>query len=99
MNGAYCLKMVYTAGMAHLEKPVRQSVSLPPRVARRVKVLAKTKKTSANRIVVDLIEAGLEAREREKQLFFDLADRLARSSDPAEQKRLKGDLARLTFGD
>jgi ribosomal protein L1 len=85
--------------MAHLERPVRQSVTLPPGVARRVKVLARTKKTSANRVVVDLIEAGLEARDREKQLFFDLADRLARSSDPAEQRRLKGELARLTFGD
>jgi predicted DNA-binding protein len=85
--------------MATLEKLVRQSVSLPPRVARRVKALAKTKKTSANRVVVDLIEAGLEARESEKRLFFDLADRLTRSSDAAEQKRLKEDLARMTFGD
>jgi hypothetical protein len=89
---------VYSDGMATLEKPVRQSVSLPPRVARRVKALARTKKTSANRVVVDLIEAGLEAREREKNLFFDLADRLARSSNAAEQKRLKEDLARMTFG-
>ena len=85
--------------MAGPEKPVRQSVSLPPRVARRVKALAKTNRTSANRIVVDLIEAGLEARERERTLFFDLADRLARSSDMAEQNRLKEDLARMTFGD
>jgi hypothetical protein len=85
--------------MATLEKPVRQSVSLPSRVARRVKALAKTKKTSANRIVVDLIEAGLEAREREKDLFFDLADRLTRSTDTAEQKRLKENLARMTFGE
>ena len=85
--------------MSILEKPVRQSVSLPPRVARRVKALAKTKRTSANRIVVDLIEAGLEAREREKNLFFDLADRLTRASDAAEQKRLKDELARMTFGD
>ncbi|MGA7991151.1 MAG: hypothetical protein WCC53_06960 [Thermoanaerobaculia bacterium] len=84
--------------MATLEKPVRQSVSLPPRVARRVKALAKTNKTSANRVVVDLIEAGLEAREREKKLFFDLADRLTRSSNTAEQQRLKEDLARMTFG-
>ena len=85
--------------MATLEKPVRQSVSLPPRVARRVKALARTKKTSANRVVVGLIEAGLEAREREKKLFFDLADRFARSSDAAEQKRLKEELARMTFGE
>jgi predicted DNA-binding protein len=85
--------------MAILEKPVRQSVSLPPRIARRVKALAKTKRTSANRVVVDLIEAGLESREREKNVFFDLADRLVRSSDAAEQKRLKEELARMTFGD
>jgi predicted DNA-binding protein len=85
--------------MAHLERPIRQSVSLPPHVARRVKALARTKRTSANRVVVDLIEAGLEAREREKRLFFDLASQLTRASDPAEQKRLKEDLARMTFGD
>ncbi len=85
--------------MALLEKPVRQSVSLPPRIAKRVKSLAKTKRTSANRIVVDLIEAGLEAREREKKLFFDLADQLSRSKDAEEQRRLKDELAHMTFGD
>jgi len=57
------------------------------------------KRTSANRVVVDLIEAGLEAREREKKRFFDLADRLAHSDDRKEQQRLKEELARLTFGD
>jgi predicted DNA-binding protein len=85
--------------MDMLGKPVRQSISLPPELARRVKALAKTKKTSANRVVVDLIEAGLEAQEHEKKRFFDLADRLARSSDAKEQQRLKKELARLTFGE
>jgi predicted DNA-binding protein len=81
------------------EKPVRQSVSLPPRVARRVKSLAKTRHTSANRVLVDLIESGLEARELEKKRFFELADRLARCQDSEEQTRLKEELASLTFGD
>ena len=85
--------------MDMLGKPVRQSVSLPPELARRVKALAKTKRTSANRVVVDLIEAGLEAQEREKKRFFDLADRLARSADDKEQQRLKEELALLTFGE
>ena len=85
--------------MPNVEKPIRQSISLPPRVARRVKALAKTKKTSANRIVVDLIEAGLESQQQEKKRFFELADRLRRSSNPAEQKRLKEELARMTFGE
>jgi predicted DNA-binding protein len=85
--------------MDMLGKSVRQSVSLPPELARRVKALAKTKKTSANRVVVDLIEAGFEAQEHERKRFFDLADRLARSSDGKEQQRLKEELALLTFGE
>ena len=85
--------------MAESQRSVRQSISLPPAVARRVQALAKRRKTSANRVIVDLIESGLEAKEREKIAFFELADRLARSSDSAEQKRLKEELARLTFGE
>jgi hypothetical protein len=85
--------------MPTAEKPIRQSVSLPARVARRVKALARSNRTSANRALVELIEAGLEARDLERQRFLDLAERLTRSSDPIEQKRLKEELARITFGD
>lgn len=85
--------------MSVADKPVRQSVSLPARVARRVRSLVQTSNTSANRVIVDLIESGLDAREQEKKRFFELADRLARSRDPEEQKRLKDELARLTFGE
>jgi predicted DNA-binding protein len=91
--------MVYANSMPIAEKTVRQSVSLPARVARRVKSLAKTSSTSANRVIVELIESGIEAREQEKKRFFELADRLAHSRDADEQKRLKSELARLTFGD
>jgi predicted DNA-binding protein len=84
--------------MAIIEKPIRQSVSLPPRIARRVKSLAKTSRTSANRVLVELIESGLEARETEKRHFFDLANRLASTEDPREQEQLKKELARMTFG-
>lgn len=38
-------------------------------------------------------------REREKKEFLALADRLARSTEPSEQKRLKQALARMTFGE
>ena len=81
------------------ESTIRQSISLPSAVARRVRLLAKRERTSANRVIGELIELGLEAREREKQQFFELADRLARSSDAAEQKRLKRELARMTYGE
>ncbi|HVT45753.1 MAG TPA: hypothetical protein VMT00_15345 [Thermoanaerobaculia bacterium] len=85
--------------MAQSRRSVRQSVSLPSGVARRVQALAKRRHTSANRIIIDLIESGLDAKEREKVAFFDLADRLANTSDRAEQKRLKEELARMTFGE
>jgi predicted DNA-binding protein len=85
--------------MPNADKQVRQSVSLPARVASRVKSLAKTSGASANRVIVELIESGLEAREQERKRFFELADRLADSRDPQEQKRLKEDLARMTFGE
>ena len=91
--------MVYIDVMPIADKSIRQSVSLPARVARRVKSLAQTSNTSANRVIVDLIESGLDAREREKERFLDLADRLAGSRDPQERKRLKEELARMTFGD
>jgi metal-responsive CopG/Arc/MetJ family transcriptional regulator len=80
-------------------KSVRQSVSLPSAVARRVQAMAKRRRTSANRVIVDLIESGLEAKEREKAAFFDLAERLAQTSDRTEQQRLKEELARMTFGE
>ena len=38
-------------------------------------------------------------RNLERKAFFDLADRLAHASDAAEQKRLKEQLARMTFGE
>lgn len=80
-------------------KQVRQSVTLPARMARRVRTLARARRTSANRVLVDLVEAGLEARAAEKKRFLELADRLARSKDAAEQARIKEELARRTFVD
>jgi ParB-like chromosome segregation protein Spo0J len=85
--------------MAHTEKVVRQSVSIPERIAQRVRGLAKTQRTSANRVLVDLIETGLESKETEKARFFELASRLGDSDDPREKEKLKEELARMTFGE
>jgi hypothetical protein len=74
-------------------------VSLPHAIARRVQALAKRHRTSANRVIIDLIERGLEAKDREKAAFFSLADQLAETEDAKEQKRLKEQLARMTFGE
>ena len=82
-----------------MKKRIRQSISLPSRLAKRVKALAKHQKTSANRVLVELIETGLESKEAEKRRFFELADQLSTSTDRAEQQRIKEELARLTFGE
>jgi hypothetical protein len=85
--------------MTRLERPVRQSISLPQRIAKHVHAIAKTRKTSANRVVIDLIEAGIQAKEAEKRRFFALANRIAESDDPIERQGIKEELARMTFGD
>ncbi len=73
-------------------------MSLAPRLARRVRALAKSRRTSASRVIADLVESGLEAEEQERRRFLDLADRLTRSDDPRERERIKEELARMTFG-
>jgi len=78
---------------------VRQSVSLPAPTVKRVRAIAKVRRTSANRVLVDLIETGLEAREAEKDRFLDLARRFKEATDPEESDRLREELARLTFGE
>jgi predicted DNA-binding protein len=79
-------------------KGLRQSISLPTPIARRVQELAKNRHTSASRVLVELIEAGLESKEQEKKRFFELADRLETSEDPIERQKIKEALAKLTFG-
>ena len=85
--------------MAETQRSVRQSVSMPTSIARRVRALAKSRKTSANRVLVDLIEVGLQSKEAEKDRFFSLVNRLTQSRDSAERQRLKEELARMTFGE
>jgi hypothetical protein len=46
-----------------------------------------------------MIESGLEAKKQKNIAFLELAKRLAQTTDRAEQKRLKEELARMTFGE
>ena len=85
--------------MEAAEPSIRQSVNLPSRVSRQVRAIAKTKGLSSSKVIADLVESGLAARERERERFFELAEQLGSSTSRSEQKRLKVELARLTFGD
>jgi len=80
-------------------KALRQTVTLPAPVARRVRAVAQANNTSTSKAIAALIESGLQAREAERREFLELADRLSRSRDPEEQRRMKAELARRTFGD
>ena len=85
--------------MRTTSRTVRQSVSLPANVAAQVRGLAKARRLSANRMLVELIENGMEAEKRKQQEFFDLAERFRGATDPDEVKRLGDQMGRMVFGD
>ena len=79
-------------------KTVRQSISLPVKTAMQVRTMAKSRRLSATRMLVELIEKGIEAEERKQREFFDLAERFRTERDPEEIKRLGDQLGRMVFG-
>jgi len=79
-------------------KTVRQSISLPVKTAIQVRTMAKSRRLSATRMLVELIEKGIEAEERKQQEFFDLAERFRTERDPEEIKRLGDQMGRMVFG-
>jgi len=60
--------------------------------------MAKTRRLSANRMIIELIENGIEAEQRKQQEFFELADQFRSATDPKEVKRLGEELGRMVFG-
>lgn len=90
--------MVHNDGMAASKSIIRQSVSLPADVARRVKTMAKNRRLSSNRMLVELIEDGIEAQKRKEQEFFALAERFRVATDSKEVARLGDELGKMVFG-
>lgn len=80
-------------------KQVRRSVSLPGALAKQVEAIASRRRLSDNRVLVELIELGIEASKRKEEAFFELAERFRTAKDPAESKRLGYELGRFVFGD
>jgi hypothetical protein len=72
-------------------------VSLPEKMAAQVRSLAKTRRVSANRMLVELIENGIDSEKRKQREFFELAERFRRATDPKEVKRLGDQLGRMVF--
>ena len=90
--------MVHTGVMAATKSVVRQSVSLPAETARKVRTLAKTRRLSANRMLVELVEDGIEAQKKKEAEFFALAEKFRAARDPKDAERLGDELGRMVFG-
>ena len=90
--------MVYNGDMPNA-KSVRRSVTLPGQVAKQIQGIAKRRQLSDNRVLLDLIELGIQASQKREQDFFELAERFRASEDPAEVKRLGNELGRMVFGE
>ena len=88
--------MVYSGVMP---KTVRRSVSLPAVIAKQVDHIAKRRKLSENRVLLDLIEDGIAAAEQKEREFFELAERFRTASDPKEISRLGEQMGRFVFGE
>jgi hypothetical protein len=90
--------MVYTDVMA-TTKQVRRSVTLPAQIAQHVDRMAKRRRLSDNRVLVELIEQGIEAAKQKEQTFFELAERFRSSKNPDDVKKLGDELGRFVFGE
>jgi hypothetical protein len=90
--------LMHNGAMRTANKTIRQSISLPAGIAAQVRSMAKTRRLSANRLLVELIEDGMEAQKRKHQEFFDLAERFRAATDREEAKRLGDELGRMVFG-
>jgi hypothetical protein len=93
-----CTIMVYTGDMP-ASKQVRRSVTLPLQVAKQVDSMAKRRRLSDNRVLLELIEEGIEAQKKKEKAFYELAERFRAARDPEEIKRLGDNLGRFVFGE
>jgi hypothetical protein len=90
--------LVHTGDMPASKSVVRQSLSLPADIARQVRTMAKSRRLSSNRMLVELVEEGIEAQKRKQQEFFALAKRFRAATDPKDVERLGDALGKMVFG-
>src|SRR5260370_14167496 len=104
-----CTRMVYIGALMGVAKRsaaklsrvrhVRRSVTLPAKIAKQVETIARERDLSENRVLVELIEQGMEARQQKEEVFFQLAERFRVANDPEKVKQLGDRLGRFAFGE
>jgi hypothetical protein len=84
--------------MAVNEKVVRQSVTLPAKVAKKVRSMAKRRRLSTRRMLVALVEEGIEVQQHKEKTFYELAEQFRKAMDAEEIEQLGGECRRLRRG-
>ena len=72
---------------------------MPSAVAKQVESIASRRRLSDNRVLVELIELGIETSKQKEKAFFELAERFRAAKDPDESKRLGDELGHFVFGE
>jgi len=80
-------------------KTIRRSVTLPRDLAKQVEAISKQRRLSDNRVLVELIEEGIQAQKEKEKAFFELANRFREANDPKEVRQLGDQLGRFVFGE
>ena len=81
------------------QRQVRRSLTLSHDIVKQVESIAKRRRLSDNRVLVELIEQGIEAQKQKERAFFELAERFRSADDPAQIKQLGNELGRFVFGE
>ena len=66
---------VYNGAMAGTNKAVRRTVTLPAETVRSVRGLAKRRRLSENRVIVELVQEGMKAQRRKRERLAGLTER------------------------
>ena len=80
-------------------QPVRQSVTIPARLAREVERLARKDRMSRSKAIVLLAERGVQARRDNERRLEESYRRFMAEADPKQRAKEGDELIRAVFGD
>jgi hypothetical protein len=84
--------------VAKREAPARVSVSLTPEIYAEISARAEEKDMSLNRIIVQLLRAGLEAEQQKKRNLAEMLRQYRECNNAQEAERLGDELGAMIFG-
>jgi predicted DNA-binding ribbon-helix-helix protein len=79
-------------------RPIRQSVTIPPKLATEVRRVAKERHLTMSRALVTLAEQGVEAQRTAKRNLASAYDRFMSEQEPGRKNEAGKDLIRAIFG-